>query len=466
MLRYFRINDPYRLVAILVIALLIYLPIFIDTPPVTLPELKGLLTGEKISQGNIPYAELVDSTPPLTCWSYGLIDLIFGRSLLARHILAFIIIFFQATYIGFIFIDKKAFSESTYIPSFIFIILYFFSFDTIVLSGELMGSVFLLLAISALFKEVEFRNPSIETVLNLGVYVGLASLFSFSYIVFLPAVCVVTLLYSRRNLQSFLLLLVGFCLPHALLISVYYLMDTSSAIWNFYYLPNLAFTSNHLINWKSLLILGAFPLAYLFISFIMLNREARFTKYQSQLLQIMFFWIVFSLLLLFYSKNLRPQSLIALIPPVTFFLTHLLLHIRRRLFAELNLWILCIGIIATSFLARYGRMQSIDYSQLIIKKNADAAIFGANKKILVLDDDLSYYLNNKMATPFLNWKLSETIFKNPDYFENVIKVDEGFENDPPDIIYDPGKYMKEFFVRIPSLKKKYREVHPGLYQKI
>ena len=138
MLRYFRINDPYRLLGLLAIMVVISLPLFIDAPEMTLPELKSILLGEKVHSGSSLYTEVVDSTAPLAGWFDALFEMIFGRSVLGRHILAFFIVFSQAAYLGIVFINKKAFSESTFIPSVIFAFLFFFSFDTLSLNAELL----------------------------------------------------------------------------------------------------------------------------------------------------------------------------------------------------------------------------------------------------------------------------------------------------------------------------------------
>ena len=127
MLNYFRINDPYRLFGLLAVMLIIVLLLLIDTPGLTYPELKNFISGEKVREGNALYIELVDSTGPLAAWSNAFWDLCFGRSILARHILAFLIIFIQASYLGIVFSSKKAFAENTYIPSLIFAILFTFS---------------------------------------------------------------------------------------------------------------------------------------------------------------------------------------------------------------------------------------------------------------------------------------------------------------------------------------------------
>jgi hypothetical protein len=465
LLRYFRINDPYRLLGLLGILLVIYLPVFINTPEITYPELKSILLGEKVHEGSSLYIDIVDGTAPLAGWFDSLFYLVFGKSLLARHILVFLIVFIQAVYLGVVFINKKAFSESTFIPALLFVILFSFSYDTIALSGELLGSGFLLLALNNLFKEIEFREQRDESILNLGLFISLASLFSFSFAVYLIAAIVILAIFTRLELRKYLLMILGFLLPHLFLISIYYLRDGLESLWSFYYLPNFNFDSTAYVSVRTLWILGALPVVYLVISLVVLNREARFTKYQSQLVQGMFFWMIFAVLQVLYSKELRPQSFITLIPPLSFYLSHSLLLIRRRRFAEINIWVLLLGIVAINYLSRYGKIQGVSYASLVVPESQQYASF-KGKKILVLDDDLAAYKHTTPAPAFLNWKLSKEIFEQPGYYENVVRVYRAFKKDPADIIIDPKNLLRPYLVRIPELQKQYRLTAPGEYHRV
>jgi len=462
LLRYFRINDPYRMLGLLIVLIIIYLPLFISSPGLTFPELKSMVLGEKIHEGSIPYSSIVDSTAPITTWIFGLLDLVFGRSLLARHILGFFILFSQSLFFGLMLIDKKAFSESTYIPSFLFSVLAFFSFDTISISGELLGAGFLLLALNNLYKEIEFRTQRDETVFNLGLFVSLASLCNFSFVVHLFGVFAILVIYARTSVRGFLLLICGFLLPQLLMMSFYFLNHHLEDLWQFYYLPNLRFSSQAFISARSLLILGAIPGFYLLVSIVILNREARFTKYQSQLLQSMFFWLVFSFLQVLYSKNLRPQSFITLIPSLSFLFTHFLLLIRRRRFAEMNVWILFGGILYMSFTACYHKLDLVNYRDLLVTQENKKV---TGKKVLMLGDDMSVYKDNELATPFLNWPLSREIFEQPDYYENIIIVNNAFKADPPGIVFDTNHLFGKFLDRIPRLKDSYTKTADGVYEK-
>jgi len=453
LLRYFRINDPYRLLAILVLLIIIYLPLFLDPVPITTTELQTILVGETIANGNQMYTGVVDNTAPLAAWSHALTDMIFGRSLMARHIIAFLIIFFQSAYLGIIFITKKVFNENTFIPSLIFSVLFFFSFDTLELTDELMGSGFLLLAINNLFKEIEFRAPRDETTFNLGIYISLASLFYFPYVTFVFGTLVILFLFARATARKFLLFLFGFALPHLLVLSISYLNGSASQIWKYYYGNNLAFGADFIVSTKGLFILCSVIITYLVVSVVMLNRLARFSKYQSQTLQTIFLWIGFCFIYFLFCKELRPQTLTVLIPPVTFLFTHFLLLIRRRRFAEMNIWILLIGIVSLSYMARYNKLSGVNYTRLFVSEEYITGL--DQKKILVLGDEMGFYLNNTPGTPFIDWELAEDIFRHPEYYESLTVVYDALKNGAPDVIIDKENLMQPFLERIPEFRKQY-----------
>lgn len=463
MLRYFRINDPYRLLGLFGLMVLLSLPIFIDTPPATLPELKSFLVGEKVAEGFGLYYEVIDNTPPFASWFYGSCDFLFGRSLTGRHIAAFLLLFVQSIFIGIIFIDKKAFPENTYIPTLLFSLLTLISFDVLSLTADLAAFGFLLLALNNLLTEIEFRVQRDETIFNLGLFISFASLFNFSYIIFLPGTFLILIVFTRNNLRKHLLMLAGFLMPHLILCSVYYINGHLFDLWGRFYLSNLAFPGESLISFRSLLILASVPIAYLLVSIVILSRDARLTKYQSQLLQTMFLWFVVGLVQIYFTSDLRPQSLLPLAPAVCFFFTHFLLLIRRRKFAEINTWLILIGLVSTLYLTRYGKLTSIKYDRLIVPASSLAI---TDKRVLVLDDRPAIFMHNTLSPPFINWSLSKEIFDTPQFYENVLLVNRLFEKDTPHVIVDPGNKMEQFFSRLPKLKNQYQKSPEGYWLQV
>lgn len=458
MLRYFRINDPYRLVGLLVIMTLLSLPLFIDTPDVTIPELKSFVIGERVSDGHGLYHETIDSTPPLASWFYGLFDMVFGRSLTARHIFAFIIVFLQSAYLGIILIDKKVFGENTYIPSFLFSVLVFISFDSLALTNDLLAFGVILLALNNVIKEIEFRTPRDETSFNLGIFISIASLFSFSYAIYLPGAIIILSIFTRSSLRKYFLLVFGFLLPHIALLCIYNLNGHASELWQNFYVYSLGFPSHDLISTVSLVLLCTVPLFYLFLSLFILNRDGHLTKYQSQIFQMMLVWFVIAFVQFFITDDFRPQSIITVLPPVSFLLTHFLLLIRRRKFAEINTLVLFVGVVTLAYLTRYNQIPQISYADLIVTENTLPV---KNKKIIVLGNQPSAFRDNTLGGSFYSWDLSAPIFRNPDYYENLLLVHRAFEKEKPEVIVDPENRMAKFFEKLPELNDLYTKSPEG-----
>lgn len=463
LLRIFRLNDPYRLIGIFFVLVLASLGYFIDPTEVTLIELKGRVLGESLNAGRTLYRELITNSAPLAALFYRLIEFLVGDSGTARKIIALLILFFQGSFFAILLINNKAQNESTYLPALIFGLLCLFSFDMLLLTPELLASTLLLFALNNLFKEIEFRIQRDTIVLNLGFYLGLASLMVLSYVIFLPGVMIILLLFTRISIRKLLLLVFGFLLPHGLLWVIYYLQGDTHRLWHFFYESSEWFKTAPLPI-SAMVYLAAIPLAFFIFSLIMLNREARLTKYQSQLLQIMFLWLIISLLEIGVGGGLQPYRVITLAPPLAYFTSHMLLLIRRKWIAESLLWIFVLGIMATSYAARYGLLADVRYEKLFSEKSRlDHEIM--DKKIMILGSDWDLYTHNVPATPFLDWSLSQPFFTNIDNLDNLLFIERTFSTDPPEVIIDPENRMEDVFRKLPMLHGQYR-VNGSLYFRV
>ncbi|MCW5911319.1 MAG: hypothetical protein KIT62_09610 [Cyclobacteriaceae bacterium] len=461
LLRFFRINDPYRLLAVFILMVLIALGFFTDPAGTTLDELKAMVLGEALNSGKSLYTQVHTTEAPLAAWLYGWEEWLFGRSLTARHVLAFLLIFFQGAYFAILLISNKAQGESTYLPAFLFGVICFFSFDMLVLSPELIASTILLLALNNLFKEVEFRAQRDDTLLTLGLYLGMATLLVFTYAVFLPGTIIILAVFTRLSVRKTLLLIFGFCLPHLLLATAYYFNDNFEFLWSSYYTQVTWFAENRL-SLNAMFYLSVIPIGYFLLSLVMLNREARLTKYQSQLLQIMFLWLLIAAAEIALAGNMAPHRVITFAPSFAYFISHFLLLIRRKWLGELLLWVFAGGIVLIAYLARYNKTDRIDYSKLFYSKVNSAPV---NKRILVLDEQWGYFENNKPATGFYDWRISGCYFSGTDYFQYVVLLDKAFKADMPEVIFDPHQVLPAVFKRIPSLEKNYSKQGAAYYLK-
>lgn len=452
-LRYFRINDPYRLLGLLVLMVLASLPLLIDFPPQTIQEIKDLVIGERVGN-KILYVELVDRTPPLMAVLDGVMNFLFGRSLLARHIFALILLFFQAAYFAILLINNRAYNENTYVPSLIFGFLCFFSFDVLSLSPEVLASTLVLVSLNNIFKEIEFRVDRDSIRLNLGIFLGLASVIVFSYSIFLIGAIVVLILFARTSFRKIALVLLGFMLVHGLVFTLYYFYGHVHDLWRNFYVANLPWPQAPLMSGKSFLFLGAIPLFFFIMSLFMLNREARFTKYQSQIFQVLFLWSGVAAIELWLHPGLATNNFITFLPSLAYFISHYLLLIRRKRIAEFMLWTLIAGLLTVNFLSRKGGIKEVDYSALFPAPSAYRETI-MNKRVMVVGSDIGLYANNSLGGGFADWELSREYFENPDFYGNLIRVHAAFEEDAPDVIVDEQNLMPAVFDRLPRISKLY-----------
>lgn len=453
MLRFFRLNDPYRLIGLWLLLTLASLLLLIDLPSMTLQELKEIILGEAIG-GKIMYVEIIDRTPPLMAVTDGFLNFLFGRSLLARHIVALIFIFFQASYFGILLINNKAYNESGYVPSLIFGFLCFFSFDLLATTPELFASTLLLLALNNLFKEIEFRVDRDSIVLNLGVFLGMASLYVFSYTIFLPGAILILIVFARTTFRKIALVLFGFGLVHAILFIFYYCYESTDELWMHFYWANLNKPVANLIGMNSILVLAVLPVLYFIFSLFMLTREAHFTKYQSQLFQTIFLWMAISLIQFWITAEKTPHSLYTIIPALAYFVSHYLLLIRRRGIAEVMFWLFILGLLFVNYGSRYQFLKTVNYESMFSMPSVyEKKIVG--KTIMMIGDDPSLYKHNRLGGYFLDWELSRKYFEQPDYYENIVKINDAVARDKPDIIIDEKGLMGPIVARIPLLEKEY-----------
>lgn len=454
MLGFFRTSDPYRLIWLLLLMLALSLPWLVSWPGVTLPELKGWLVGLKVREGFLLYAELIDPAPPLAAWFYGLCQWALGKSMVLHHLVALLICFCLAAYYGLLLIAKRAFPENTLVPALVFGLVTLASFDMLALTAELPATVLLVIALKLFMDEMDFRQQSDEAILKLGLCLGLASLLVFSYMFFFPCFVVLLLLFTRLSLRRFFLMLTGFGLPHGLLFGYYLYRQSLPSLVERFYLAG--FVTNSLTDGASLLWLFAVPLVFLLLSFFVLNRHARLTKYQSDLLQVMLLWLGLSIIHFIVARDKRPQTFLPAIPALSFILTHHFLLIKRK-FAGLHVWVFALGMLTVAHLAANGVLP-VRYDKLMVK--SEAPVF-KNIRLLDTSGNVAVYLHNTPAPPLLDKSLAEEILSQPNTFESVILIHHLFEKDPPEVVIDRQNYLEPFMQRIPALARRYRR--EGVY---
>ncbi len=461
MLSYFRVNDPYRMLGIFALLIVIRLPFLLSGSSLTVPELNWMLVGEQLSEGNRLYIGVWDNIGPLAALIYSLIEFIFNRSQTVYVLLAILLTTYQALVFNTFLINKKAYNETTYVPAFVYVILSSFAFDFYILSPVLISLTWILLALRNVFYRVESRSQD-NRILSTGIYIGLAALCYLPSIVFLLSTMIAYMLFASISFRRYLLLLYGAAMPFLLALTYFFLVDGMEAFLDQYVLSFKTLSRQFFVRPLPLLYLSLIPLIFLLLSFYKVSQMRRFTNQQTKLQQIMFIKIIATAATLFMVRDLAPYQLWPFVPSAAFFIAHYLLSIRRFIISELvaTLFVILLVLNGYAFLHGFFSLNQIyDTTALFVQDTPyDEEVRG--KKILVLGDDMSIYREAYIATPYLDWQLSKSSLSSVNYFENLSKVYNNFNKDMPEVIVDLEDMMPHLQSRIPLLEASYRK-QPG-----
>ncbi len=463
MFNFFRINDPYRVIVVFIILLLLNIPFFIGGYPFTIPQLHQMLIGENLASGKILYLDLWDDIGPFSAAVYWLIESIFDRSQIVYHLLALVLIILQGAFLNAIMIKHKVYNENSYTLALIYVLLFTTFFDFYSLSPVLLSTTFLIFAFNKLVIHIQTWQKSDDRILTIGLFIGISTLFFLPSFVFALLVFFSFIFFTGTSVRRNLLFLYGFLLPF-LIVWLYYLwQDSGYAFINQAIYSTFIHKGIYYMSLMSILIIGSIPLLFTFYSILRTFASVGYTNYQVRIQQLMLFMLFLAVIAFSLANYKAPHLLILIIIPSAFFLNHFFLSIRRKIWQEL-IFLIFIILVATM---NYGNVsgllitnQYIDDENLIVSTTQyDQLTEG--KSILVLDQNLNVYHNSQLATPYLNYRLAQNHFANPNYYDNLTAMLKNFSAETPKVIIDPHKHMPFIFERIPILAEKYR-LHPSL----
>lgn len=447
------------MLVLLLFLLLMKLPAFYGSVPLTIPELNWMVVGEKLAEkGTVMYKDVWDPLAPLAAGMYWVLHELFGRSHLAFQIIALLLIFVQSALFNHVLLRNKVYNENTYVPALIYGLLMCTFFQFYTLSPVLVSITFVIFAVNNAFNDIEFKGAK-NNLFGTGILMALASLFYLPSIVLSLAILFAYLLFTGASPKSYFLFLYGLLLPWLIIIVYYYWQDALfhfyiNGIYSLLYLDNVSY-----ISYSLLITIVALPLIILILSFFKLFDAKRFNNYQERFQQTMIFIFIMAFVAWWISHSRTPAILVLFVPVVAFFISHFFLLIRRRFVTEISFFSFFIGILLIHFstLFQWNSVAPwLHYEKLVVQETRwDSQV--ENKKILYLGDDLSVYKNAALATPYLNWELASLQLTSPDYYDNLMSIFEAFHNDSPDVIIDTKGVMKEILARMPTIAALYTE---------
>lgn len=462
MIQFFKINDPLRIAYFFLVALAIRTIAIIWVVPLLTPEFQWMLLGEKLSDGLMLYSVLEDHTAVLSGFFYWLMHELFGRSHIAHLVISSILIFFQAIIFNLAINKSDLFNEKSYVPGFIYIIVTSLYVDFYVISPVMLATTFMIYAFDRLFQILKHGNND-ETAFRLGANLGFAFLF---YKPMLMLVCLIIfdlLLYSNTMIRRYVISIFGFIFPIALIATFFYWNGSFSGFINFFFLKSFSIKTLYFLTIPGVIGIYFVPLVLTSLGVFALLKSTRYINIQTKSHYCFFHWLVIGSTSVLFATEFSAFSLFVIIPPIAFFITAFFIERKIKWLSELyfTAFFCFILVFCYTFSSdKWVNMHIVNPNNLLLKSNNTIV----DKHVLSLSTDVSIYKNNKVATRFLNWRISSKYFNRIDDYDNISLIYSALNEDLPDIIVDPDNHCKKVFKYLPTIGEHYSKVDSLYYR--
>ena len=453
MLSYFRLNDPLRLIVTYFIILFIRIPYYLSDWVPSEQTIRYFLIGEKVGNGNWMFNELHTTIGPLEGWFFGILYVLFGKSLFIHHLLSFLLVCIQSYLFNKVFHDNKATTEQTYIPGLIYGLLMSLSPQFYTLTPLLIGQTFILVSLHIIFNHLEFRIKRDEGILSVGIFLGVYSFMFFPGVILSLFAFLLLLIFTNTVYRRYILLLFGFFLPFLLVLGIYIFLNE---LHTRNFMQGSLFGENiFVLDSFNLYLVSSLPVLFLIFALFTIILKGRYTNYQSTLIQTMFLWSIGCVIAYFANIDYGIEVLIILIVPFAFFISHYFILLGKRSSAETIFVFFFIVTIAINVVQ--WSTPEVLRPYMIEKQSKSDLLEGVPKgsKILYLGPGYEAYQQMKHGSDFFDWYLSKKIFESSKDISSIEKVFDGIKNDYPEYIIDPDNYLKSFFDRMPEIRNKY-----------
>jgi len=435
------------------------MPYILNALPVLNTELEWMLLGERLNSGKSLYSQIWTSVGPLSAYFYGFVHFLFGRGQLFYELTSLFVVFVQAILFTNIVNNNRSFIERNYLPGLLYILMMSLSFDSNKLSPALLATTFLLFAINSLFKHIDNGNTSSERIFEIGLFLGLGTLFYHPFPVFLFWALLSLIMFTPVKFNKILLLLLGFMLPILVMILFFYLAGSLEQFYEMWVLNTFGLKFLRASDLIQNILIYSIPVLLSILGIAKVFANVRYTNFQNRKQQIMVLSGIFGLICFFFSENTATYQLLCITPFLAFFLTGWFIHLKGGLIPETIFTTFIASIILVNNLGvkpLFGKGFTALKDMRIEKTTDKSYIIGRN--ILITGAKNDDYYQAKLGSAFLNWSQSKTDLNNPDVYESLLSIYKNFREEQPEYIIDNASVFPAIFKRMPELGKKYERV--------
>ncbi len=244
-----------------------------------------------------------------------------GIHTLAANIVSVALIFLQAVALNTMSVQYRMTDETNFFVGVFYVLLACYIPDFLHLSPILMANTFMVIALFSLF-ETYRKHACADHIFNTGLWVGVASLFYGSTIVFILLTFLGLGILRPFKWRERVILLCGLVVPLFLTFTYYLWNNKSDFFWNEQIEKNISFLNFvgelQALDYLKLGLFGALLLIALFnANAYGMKRSIQVQKYQ----QVLYVWFVIAAAPLLFQSNIGLEYLLMLVIPLGLFLS-------------------------------------------------------------------------------------------------------------------------------------------------
>lgn len=456
MLKFFSINDVFRLVFVFVILLGVRISFIMFNDDIMITELNHLIIGQKMTEGFLIYKSIVDFTAPFSALVYQCLFWTFGKSVVALQVFSIFVVATQIIIFNYWVNRLELLTERTYIPSIIYAIVASCTMGFQTLSPVMMATTFLMLAMFKALQVMQQGDVS-EVAYKSGIYLGIAVLFYSPMVFYFIPLFISLLAYSNIKPKKYIMYGYGVLFP-LLCVGVFFFWKHALT----FYLVEIVYYAFSLSKHVLVSISGvviAFLLVFI-LSVIGFQKglfSQRYISFQKRSITVFFFVTIGFLFLIGFAPTINYTLFYALVPVAAYYLSILfdVAYITNKI--EIGFSLVVISLVVGGYVHMFYEKP---FERSIVA-NSDSELKG---KVLILGEDVGLYAHDDVlpATGFVNWGLSKRYFS--DSTEgHALKVRDFIERDFPMYIQDQEDALA-LYDKLDWFQEKYKKIDEGVYQ--
>lgn len=458
LLQFFKSSLPTRLFGLLLLILALRLPLLWWGLPLMPVELREMLLGERLGEGARLYRDLYDSTAPLAAALAGLLELVGSRPLWLYRLLALALLSFQAVRFNFVLNRADVLPERGYLAALAYLLVGSVSTDLDILSPLLLGHTFLIAGFSALLPTSREGYDN-RRLFRAGFLMGMAALCYLPLALFLLLGLFAVIIFAANSFRSFLLLVCGFLFPYAVVASFFLYTGSLPGFVQFHLQPTLSGLVAGTDGLPLPVQLGLLAVPGLLLA-LGLGRsliKPPGLVFQVKFQQLMLVWMLVAAAIAVVGRGVAPGTLVLLLPPTAYFSLYLWQKTARPWVPEVGLLLL----VGAVLLVRYRGVFFLDTAlQLPIESRYAVqpdprTNFLQGQRLLVLGPGLRPYAQNRLASPYLDWRLAQADFGHLNEYAAVFRLARNIGPRPPQYLIDQRNLLPELRYKLPQVFGRY-----------